>query len=376
LTPPPPPIPASPPRPETGGEPVSARARKFPCGACGADVVWHPGASALKCPYCGSETALPTSSDEVVERPLEEALAAPRSLGWGAERKSVRCTKCGATTTFDPGVSASRCAFCATPAVVEAPSETDHVRPAGLLPFSVDRASAAQRFRSWISGLWFRPNDLKEKASVTAMQGVYVPFWTFDALTHNRWTAEAGHRYTVQVSTLVNGRSVMRSETRIRWEPAAGFLEKVFDDVPVPASKGLPPGLARGIEPFPTGGLVPYDPQYLSGFLAEEYAVDLPQAVEAARERMTREIHAACGAQVPGDTFRNLSVSTAWSGLTCKNALLPVWISAYEYGGRPFRFLVNGVTGKVDGNAPFSAAKITLAILAVLAVILAFAAAQ
>ena len=37
-----------------------------------------------------------------------------RSLGWGAERKSVRCTKCGATTTFDPGVSASRCAFCAT----------------------------------------------------------------------------------------------------------------------------------------------------------------------------------------------------------------------------------------------------------------------
>ena len=165
----------------------------------------------------------------------------------------------------------------------------------------------------------------------------------------------------------------MRSETRIRWEPAAGFLEKVFDDVPVPASKGLPPGLARGIEPFPTGGLVPYDPQYLSGFLAEEYAVDLPEAVASARERMTREIQAACGAQVPGDTHRNLSVSTAWSGLTCKNALLPVWISAYEYGGRPFRFLVNGVTGKVDGNAPFSAAKIALAILGVLLAILLFA---
>ena len=84
---------------------------------------------------------------------------------------------------------------------------------------------------------------------------------------------------------------------------------------------------------------------------------------------MTREIYAACAGEVPGDTQRNLQVSTAWSGLTCKNALLPLWISAYEYGGKPFRFLVNGVTGKVDGNAPFSAVKIALAVLAVLALV-------
>jgi hypothetical protein len=327
----------------------------------------------LKCPYCGNETALPTSSDQVVERPLEEALKAPRSLGWGAERKSVRCTKCGATTTLDPGVAASRCAFCATPAVVEAPTASDHVRPAGLLPFQVDRNTAAQRFRSWVAGLWFRPNDLKEKSSVTEMQGVYVPFWTFDALTHNRWTAEAGYAYTVQIQALVNGKPVTRAETRIRWEPAAGFLEKPFDDVPVPASKGLPPGLSRGIEPFPTGGLVPYDPQYLSGFLAEEYAVDLPDALASAKERMTRDITSACAGQVPGDTQRNLQIATAWSGLTCKNALLPVWISAYEYGGKPFRFLVNGVTGKVEGNAPFSIPKILAAVAAALAVLLLLA---
>ena len=82
---------------------------------------------------------------------------------------------------------------------------------------------------------------------------------------------------------------------------------------------------------------------------------------------MTQEIFSACAGQVPGDTQRNLQVSTAWSGLTCKNALLPVWISAYEYAGKPFRFLVNGVTGKVDGNAPFSAVKIALAVAAVIA---------
>ena len=141
--------------------------------------------------------------------------------------------------------------------------------------------------------------------------------------------------------------------------------------MPVPASKGLPPGLARGIEPFPTGGLVPYDPQYLSGF-SPRSTPSTCRTPWPSRRGINHEVYAACGAQVPGDTHRNLYVSTAGSGVTCKNALLPLWISAYEYGGKPFRFLVNGVTGKVDGNAPFSAAKIALAVAAVIAALVLF----
>lgn len=356
--------PAAPP-----SQPVSAKARKFPCGACGADVLWNPGTSALKCPYCGNESPLPTSADAIRERSLEEGLRAPRELGWGAERKAVRCQKCGATTTLEPNVAASSCAFCGTPAVVEAPLDGNMVRPEGLLPFAVDRNSAVGKFRQWISGLWLRPNDLKQKSEVSTLRGVYVPFWTFDALTHSRWTAEAGYRYQVPVQALVNGKPTTRMETRIRWEPAAGFLELPFDDLPVPGSKGLDASLARAIEPFPTGGLVPYDPRYLSGFLAEEYAVALEEAAHRARARMQEEVDGACSREVPGDTQRNLQVTTAFSGVAYKNALLPVWIAAYQYGGKPFRFLVNGVTGKVSGHAPFSAVKVTLLVLAILAVL-------
>jgi hypothetical protein len=53
-----------------------------------------------------------------------------------------------------------------------------------------------------------------------------------------------------------------------------------------------------------------------------------------------------------------------WSGVACKNGLLPVWIAAYQYAGKPYRFLVNGVTGKTDGHAPWSWVKIGLAIAA------------
>ena len=85
---------------------------------------------------------------------------------------------------------------------------------------------------------------------------------------------------------------------------------------------------------------------------------------------MTEEIRAACGAAVPGDTHRNLEVETAWSGLAYKGALLPIWIAAYQYGGKTYRFLVNGVTGAVDGDAPLSWPKIVAAVIAALLAVL------
>jgi hypothetical protein len=205
---------------------------------------------------------------------------------------------------------------------------------------------------------------------VEKMQGVYIPFWTFDAATQSWWTAEAGYYYYVDVRVRVNGRMETRRERRVRWEPASGELQKFFDDVPVPASRGIDETLARGIEPFPTSELTPYEPSYLSGFLAEENAVDLPEALERAKVRMNREIREACSAEVPGDTQRNLEVHSVFSAVAYKNALLPVWIAAYDYRGKPYRYLVNGVTGTCTGTAPWSWIKITLCVFAALAVLM------
>ena len=350
-------------------DPVTAKVRKFPCEQCGADLQWNPGAVSLKCPYCSFVKEIPQTADAVVERPIEEALASRKTLGWGMERKAFHCTRCGSSTTFDAGQAAGACAFCGTPAVVEAPPDQNMVRPEGVLPFRVDRDSAVNKFRSWVRGLWFRPNDLKHKSALTHIQGVYVPFWLFDAATYSAWTAEAGHYYYVTVQVQENGRMVSRQQQRIRWVPAAGRLELFFDDLPTIASRGLDAGLAQSIEPFPTEGLAPYDKAYLSGFVAEEYAVDAREALVAAKQRMEAEIRAACARQIPGDTYRNLVVRTSYSGVAYKNALLPIWIAAYQYGGKAYRFIVNGVTGKSSGTAPWSWVKITFAVLAALAVI-------
>ena len=338
----------------------SVGARKFPCPRCGADVVWHPGAARLRCEYCGFEReaeAAGAAAGGVEERALEEGLRAPEKTGWGAERRSFRCGKCAAVSTLEAGLAASSCAFCGTPAVVEAPPEAELVRPQGVLPFRVARQDALERFRAWLGSLWFRPGDLKQRARLEQMRGVYVPFWTFDAATVSRWRAEAGRRVGAG------------KNARVEWRPAAGTLEHRFDDLPVPASRGLDGALARQLEPFPTGELVAYAPDYLAGFVAEQYGTPLPEAYALAKARMTETLRAACRAEVPGELCRNLVVETAWSGLSYKSGLLPVWIAAYEYGGKSYRYAVNGATGRAAGNAPWSVVKIALAVLAVLVVL-------
>ncbi len=335
-----------------------ARVRKFPCPQCGADIVWQPRVARLRCDYCGFERAVEASDDPIVrERPLAEELARRRDLGWGMERKSYRCTSCGAVQTLEPGVAAAACAFCGIPAVVEAPANRDLVRPAGVLPFTIARNQALERFRGWLGGLWFRPNNLKALATLDAVQGVYVPFWIFDAATVSRWRAEAGTRRG-------SGKNA-----RVDWRPVAGTLEHVFDDLPVAASRGLDERLARELEPFPTDALALYDPSYLAGFLAEEYALDLPDAFVHAKSRMEETLFAACRAEVPGDLCRNLRVETSWSALATKSALLPIWISAYRYGNKSFAYVVNGATGKAAGTAPWSWLKIGLALVAALIVV-------
>lgn len=349
-------------------DPVSTTAHRFQCHGCGADLHWEPGITALKCPHCGTVRTVAPSEETIREKPVEAALRAPRDLGWGAERKVIVCRRCGAHTTIEPHVAATSCAFCGTAAVVEAPANPNVVRPEGLLPFRIPRQTAVHSFREWLSTLWLRPNDLTAVSRTTGLAGAYIPFWTFDANTDSDWTADAGFYYYVPVQAFENGRPVTRQERRVRWEPAAGSLPMAFDDVPVPASLGIDPGLCREIEPFPTADLTPYDPSYLSGFLAEENAVDLPDALAAAKERMNGEIHSACASRVPGDTQRNLAVETIYSALAYKNALLPIWIAAYDYRGKPYRYLVNGVTGKCTGTAPWSWVKVTLLVLTLLTI--------
>jgi DNA-directed RNA polymerase subunit RPC12/RpoP len=357
-----------------GESPTEVKAKRWKCEQCSAELTYDAASQKLKCGFCGFTRDVPVEGGAVVEHDLFEGLsAAPR--GFGAETRISRCQECGANVAFTDKVTATRCTFCGSARVLEQSENQNALRPESLLAFAVDKKAANQRFAAWLKKLWFRPNDLKRLAKVQEVNGVYVPFWTFDSDVDSRWTAEAGYYYYVEEEYTIQqeGRTVEKARRvrHTRWERAWGHRNDHYEDLLVCASKGLPAELASSLRTFDTQKLVPYSPAFLAGWRAEEYAIDLQGGFSTAKETMAESQKQRCGKDVPGDTQRNLRVNNRFSHATFKHVLLPVWIAAYRYHQKVYRFLVNGQTGEVVGKAPWSWIKLSLLVLSLVAVAVA-----
>jgi len=348
--------------------------QKFACPACGAEAIWNPGKQALVCPFCGttSPAKLDADTGRVVEHDLVAALRGigDDKRGWQAEKRYIKCQSCQAISVLDPQRQAQRCEFCGSAQLVPYEQTKDAFRPESVLPFKVGEDRARDGIRAWYGRLWLAPNALKRRALTDTVKGLYLPYWTFDAHVDASWTAEAGHYYyTTETYTDGSGRTQTRQVQHVRWEPAAGRLQHFFDDDLICASVGVHSALLRGIEPFPTKELVPYDAGYVAGWVVERYQIDLVSAARGSREAMDAKLRQMCAAQIRGDTYRNLNVRADYSAQTFKHILAPVWLLTYNYGARAFQAAMNGVTGAIQGEYPKSWIKVTLLIIGILIVL-------
>jgi hypothetical protein len=345
---------------------VAAR-QKFACPACGAEAHWNPAKKALVCPFCGTESpaTLQTRGADtvIVEHDLVAALRGvpDEKRGWQATKTSVQCRSCRAISVFNPDRVGQRCEFCGSSELVPYEQVKDPFSPESLLPFAISESRARDLIRAWYARQWLAPNKLRLRALTDTVRGLYIPYWTFDAKAHAIWSAESGRYYYVSV----NG----KQERRVEWSPAAGELDHAFDDDLVAASTGINASLLRGVEPFPTTSLIPYDPGYLAGWTVERYQIDLVAAAARSREQMEQQLRSLCGAAVPGDTYRNLNVQSAYRDQTFKHILVPVWLLTYTFGSRVFQVAANGVTGRMAGQRPWSWIKITLLVIVILIVL-------
>ncbi len=343
--------------------------RQFPCRQCGAVLRFEPGQNALKCPYCQAENDIPASAEVVREEDFRAALALLRDTQQTVEILTVHCTACGAESNLPQNVTADLCPFCGAAIVAHATSRRI-LKPKALLPFGVKREEAMHSFRVWIASRWFAPSDLKRYAEAGSLKGAYIPYWTYDCDTDSHYSGQRGDDYwdTEHYTTTVNGRTEHRTRRvrKTRWTYVSGQVYNTFDDVLVVASTTLPTKYVEMLEPWDLNNLVPYSDEYLAGFVAESYQVDLVDGFEGAKEIMSPVIRQTICRDIGGDHQRIHSVQTGYHDITFKHILLPLWISAYRYRQRTFRFLVNARTGEVCGERPYSAWKITLLILAIL----------
>ncbi|WP_338794145.1 hypothetical protein [Bernardetia sp. MNP-M8] len=362
----------SPRRPDGETPDITTKSRNMTCHDCGANLVYAPGTTALKCNYCGAENEIVAEVETIIEEhDFYAALQQASSKTEMQTLQTVQCDNCGARTTLKPNVVSDECAFCGTPLVTSSPETVEVFQPKSLLPFDIDQKAAGKLFKDWVSSLWFAPNDLKKRAELTEkLKGMYIPYWTFDSETDSRYHGMRGdYYYTTESYTDSDGNHQTRQVRHTRWSPVSGRIDHFFDDTLVLASHSLPRNYVDKLEPWDLEKLAGYDERYLSGFQTETYQIDLKSGFEVAKGKMQEQIRNLVSRDIGGDEQRIEDIQIDYNDITFKHILLPLWISAYRYQDKVYRFLVNARTGEVQGERPYSVIKIALAVIAVLAII-------
>lgn len=348
------------------------RGRIFPCEGCGADLVFNIGVQHLKCEHCGFEKLLELPPDaKIAEQDYEAMLE--RLAKWRAEgaddaqlTSAVRCESCGAEVVFTGTLTSTACPYCASPIQRENVHDCrQRVSVDGVLPFLIDRPVAAGNFKQWVESRWFAPNAFRKRGVAGDFHGVYLPYWTFDTLTFNRYSGQRGEHYYV---TITVGKET-RQELRIAWYPASGAFQRFFDDVLVLASTGVARDVALGLDPWPLAQCAPFNQQMLAGFLARTYDVPLEKGFAEARQRVDQALYADVVSRIGGNEQRVDGIDTQYTALTFKHLLLPLWLLSYRYRDQVYQVAINGATGAVRGQRPYSWVKITLAVLTAVATV-------
>ncbi len=356
-------------------EPSSSPVQPYQCPGCGADMTFDPAKGQLSCPYCGHAQTLSDNPQVSVHKARQEHdlhdflyIDQTQTVALSTNAQEAECPGCRATVTFEPPDVAGRCPFCGTSIVTQAKPAHPVLAPAGVIPFRVGRKGAVRVLREWLTfrfdlADWqalFLPGQLKRLAQQQSLVGIYLPFWTYDAQTHSHYTGERGEHYYISEK---DSDGEVKRIRKTRWYRTSGHVSRFFDDVLVPATRSVDSvRLSNLWNSVSAAHLSPYDPQYLAGFKAQSYQVPLKEGWEQAKLRMDQAIRDSVRHHIGGDDQRIHSVSTQHSQQTFKHILLPVWMVAYRYQGKVYQVLVNGETGKVVGERPFSPWKIALAV--------------
>ena len=336
------------------------------CPACGGTMDFDPKTGGLHCPFCDYQEAI-EKEDTEVKRAEELDFNSAELTGncdWGVKSKTVTCKSCGAVSIYDALEVANECPYCGSNQVMEA-NDISTLAPNGVIPFKLTAKDAGERFTEWLRKKWFCPSEAKRSARADKFQGIYLPYWTFDANTSTDYTGKYGIEREVK-----NGDD---TKTVTDWYNCSGHYDHFIDDALVQASNHHDNQILDMIEPFDTKDNVAYKPEYIAGYAAERYSIGLKDAWERAKRFIARVLLSLIEDKImddhKADSVKDVEMRTTYSNITYKYLMLPIYISSFSYKGKVYQFMVNGQSGKGGGRSPVSALRVLLAILIVIAVI-------
>ncbi len=304
---------------------------KFECMQCGGNMLYSLEARKMVCPNCGGEDCYEINK---------------------SESTTMLCPSCGTPIETGEFTSATKCKSCGNYLILDERVEGDK-KPNMIIPFRIWKRSAGKILEQAFKKNIFTPMSFLSTKTLEKIEGYYVPFFLYDYDVKSTFVADA-----TKVRTWRTG-DYRYTETS--YYEVVRKMSASYDNVPADASEGMPDDVMDLIEPYSYSGLMDFDPMYLSGFLGEVYNKPAEAYENRANDKVKESSYSLIQESIQGfSTVRKKEYTNDIKNKNTDFALLPVWIYDYSWGGKVYRFYVNGQSGKVVGTAPVSKLKVLL----------------
>ncbi len=330
------------------------------CPCCGGSLEFDQKSQNVVCPYCDSHFTnedLKAYTDELASDKQEEtAWDESRVQAYTNEEmkgmKIYSCDSCGGEIIVEETTTSTKCPYCGNNLLVSKQLSGD-LKPNYVIPFKNDKETVKANLKKFFKKKPLLPGSFSKDNVIEEIKSLYVPFWIFDADVHGKVRFK-GEKY----------RSWSDSEYDYEETEYYSIIrggDIAFDRVPVDGSSKMDDKLMESIEPYDFQEAQEFNVTYLAGFAADRYDVDKSVTFNRATQRFREGTIQAFQKDIHG--YSNVTVQDSNIQLSNTNAsyaLYPVWILNTKWKDKPFRFAVNGQTGKVAGNLPISVGKAIL----------------
>ncbi len=323
----------------------------YKCPACGTALQYGAASGKLECAACGNRY-------DVAEMEAAAQGNSPKStFSWGDYKEGLQtntdtstkvyiCKSCGAEILTDGTTAATHCPYCDSEVVINDAFDGG-LRPNGVIPFKVTKEKMKQIVDSFGKGKKLLPRDFFTNKRVDDVQGIYVPFWLFDGTVNGvvEFEGEKSRKY--------EDGDYEVEETKYYALERGGELS--FKNVPVDGAEKMDDALMESIGPYKFEEVVDFQTAFLSGYLADRFDRDpdlsVPRAQQLMEESMVKWFEKST------KDFSSVRVKKRdlyVSDPKVRYVLLPVYIINCRYGGKSYRYAINGQTGKMVGELPIS----------------------
>jgi hypothetical protein len=273
---------------------------------------------------------------------------------WGSSFVVAGCLKCGQAFLVEESRLGQYCPHCAQGVLQPQPARLRPEPPELLIPFQKNRQEIHVILQKFVQPVWLRCPDFTVQNLLMRVTPVYWPMWLVDADLQGDWRAEVGYDYQVKSSqeSYHNGgwRSQDVLETRIRWEPRLGYLERHYDNVASPALNEHS-RLARSLGSYRQQEKIPYQAEQVAHTVLQIPDLQPENTWPLAQAQLELRSSADCQQAAQGQHIRSFQINPSYSSLNWTQQLHPMYVTCYQDDdGQSHLVWINGQTGLIAGT--------------------------